>query len=74
MINPSLLGSLDKIELRDIWRTEAEEFKPWLALSDNLKILLERLQLDLELEAQERNAGPFRANEREPIAEEGPIE
>ena len=56
------LGRLKKVELRDIWRSEAQDFTPWLALPENLLLLGEALSIDLELEAVERNVGPFRAD------------
>lgn len=56
------LSTLRKVELRDIWRSEAQDFTPWLAQDDNLKILGDAIGLELELEAQERNVGPFRAD------------
>ena len=56
------LGSLSRVELRDVWRTEAMDFTPWLAKDENLSILAETLALNLELEATERPVGPFRAD------------
>ena len=56
------LGRLEKVDLRDIWKTEAQDFTPWLAQEHNLELLGEALGLDLELEAVERNVGPFRAD------------
>lgn len=56
------LGKLMKIELRDIWISESSDFTPWLAREDNLLTLGETLGLELELEAQERAVGPFRAD------------
>ena len=56
------LGRLEKVELRDIWLSEASDFTPWLARKENLDILGETLGIDLELEAQERPVGPFRAD------------
>lgn len=56
------LGRLQRVELRDIWLSEATEFTPWLARPDNLSILAETVGIELELEAQERNVGPFRAD------------
>jgi Domain of unknown function (DUF4268) len=58
----SVLGKLEKIDLREIWRTEAQDFTPWLAQEGNMAILSDTLGLDLEVEAQERNVGPFRAD------------
>lgn len=56
------LGRLTKVDLRTIWVNEATSFTPWLAQEDNLKLLGEALGIDLSLEAQERNVGPFRAD------------
>jgi len=56
------LGKLVKIELRDIWLSESSHFTPWLAREENLLTLGETLGLELELEAQERAVGPFRAD------------
>ncbi|MBV7377368.1 DUF4268 domain-containing protein [Maritimibacter dapengensis] len=56
------LGRLERVDLRDIWRTEAQDFTPWLAREDNLALLSETLAIELELEAVERNVGPFRAD------------
>ena len=56
------LGRLEKVELRDVWQTEAGDFTPWLASAENLERLSNALELDLELEAQEKNVGPFRAD------------
>lgn len=56
------LGRLERVDLRDIWISEATDFTPWLARPENLAILGETLGIDLELEAQERSVGPFRAD------------
>ena len=56
------LGRLRKIELRDIWATEAQDFTPWLASEENLTLLGEALDLELELKGQEVSVGPFRAD------------
>jgi hypothetical protein len=56
------LGKLIKIELRDVWLSESTDFTPWLARDENLLTLGETLGLELELEAQERAVGPFRAD------------
>lgn len=56
------LGRLRRVELRDIWQSEAQDFTPWLAGEDNLALLGETLGIDLELEAVEQNIGPFRAD------------
>ncbi len=56
------LGTLQRVELRDIWLSEAADFTPWLAREENLAILGETIGVELELEAQEKNVGPFRAD------------
>ena len=57
----SLLKQVD--DLRTAWPREADDFTPWLAKEDNLKLLGSTIGLDgLELEAQEKNVGPFRAD------------
>ncbi len=56
------LGHLIKVDLRNIWQSEAQDFTPWLAGEDNLVLLGDTLGIDLELEAVEQNVGPFRAD------------
>lgn len=56
------LGRLERIDLRNIWSTEATDFTPWLARPENLEVLSETLGIDLEFEAQEKTVGPFRAD------------
>lgn len=61
-INPGSLGRLAPVELRDVWRSEAADFTPWLANQGNLDLLGEAIGLDLELEACEATVGCFRAD------------
>ena len=57
------LGRLVRIEnLRSEWPREDIDFTPWLAQHENLTILAETVGLDLQLETQEKNVGPFRAD------------
>jgi hypothetical protein len=56
------LGTLKRVELRDIWKTEDRDFTPWLAKEEHLKILGKTLGIELEFEAQEKEVGPFRAD------------
>lgn len=56
------LGRLECVDLREIWTSEAADFTPWLARPENLAILGGTLDIELELEAQERGVGPFRAD------------
>ena len=56
------LDRLQPVELRDVWPNEAADFTPWLAKEENLKLLGETLDMELELEAQEKSVGDFRAD------------
>jgi hypothetical protein len=57
------LGRMEKIlNLREAWESEAGDFTPWLAREENLALLGDTIGIDLELEAQEQNIGPFRAD------------
>ena len=56
------LGRLTRVDPRKIWATEASDFTPWLAREENLAVLSETLDMELELEAQEKAVGPFRAD------------
>lgn len=56
------LGKIERVDLRGIWPSEAGAFTPWLAQAENLAILGEELDIELELEAQEKSVGPFRAD------------
>lgn len=56
------LGRLERVDPRSIWETEAHDFTPWLASEENLPVLANTLGMELELEAQEANVGPFRAD------------
>ena len=56
------LSRLERVELRDIWETEAQNFTPWLAREENLSVLSDTIGIELELEAQEKDVGPFKAD------------
>jgi hypothetical protein len=61
------LGRLEKVDLREVFNSEAGDFTPWLAQEENLKLLSEAISseaisIDLALEAQEKDVGPFRAD------------
>lgn len=61
-LDSKALGSLVRVELRNIWLSESTDFTPWLARPENLSLLGETLEIDLQLEAQEKPVGPFRAD------------
>ena len=50
------------MELRKVWESEASDFTPWLANEENVQILGDSIAVDLEVEAQEKDVGPFRAD------------
>lgn len=57
------LGRMEKVSnLREVWESEDGFFTPWLAKEENLKLLGDTIGIELELEAQEQNVGPFRAD------------
>ena len=55
-------GRLEKVDLRTGWQNEATGFTPWLAKEENISLLGETIGIELEVEAQEQNVGPFRAD------------
>lgn len=61
-MNPDNLGRLKKINLRNVFVSEPGDFTPWLAEDKNLQLLGETIGLELELESQEKNVGPYRAD------------
>jgi hypothetical protein len=57
------LGKLEKIEdLRRYWNNEAQDFTPWLAEPQNIRLLGEVIGLELDVEGQEQAVGPFSAD------------
>ena len=62
MVSESEMGRLERVELRNVWKSEAGDFTPWLANEDNIKLLGDAIGVDLEVEAQEKNVGPYRAD------------
>ena len=62
MITPKL-GRLQRIpDVRKYWRREDADFTPWLAREENIAVLGETIDLELEVQEQEANVGPFRAD------------
>jgi len=56
------LGRLERADLRSVWSSESDDFTPWLAEPENLRLLGETIGIELELEAVEKDVGPFRAD------------
>ena len=61
--NNAQLGLLEQVDLKNVWNNEPKEFTPWLAKSENLQLLGDAVGIELELEAQEKNVGPFQVKE-----------
>ena len=55
-------GRLQSVSAREVWADEAIDFTPWLALDDNIALLSETIGIELEVEATEKNVGPFKAD------------
>ena len=55
-------GRLERVDLRTAWKNEASDFTPLLASDDNIRLLGDTLGLDLEVQQQEAQVGPFRAD------------
>ncbi|MBI5820320.1 MAG: DUF4268 domain-containing protein [Verrucomicrobia bacterium] len=62
MSNSTSLGRMQQVDLRKVWLSESGYFTPWLAQDDNISLLADTLGMDLELEAQEKGVGPYRAD------------
>lgn len=56
------LGRLEKVDLRSYWQREDTHFTPWLGGEDNIALLGETIGMELEVQSQEANVGPFRAD------------
>jgi hypothetical protein len=58
-----ILGTLSQLDARSVWKHEANDFTPWLAKPESLKLLADTLRLgDLTLQATEREVGEFSAD------------
>ncbi len=61
-MNTRTLGRLQREDLRTVWDNEASSFTPWLAKEENIKLLGDAIGIELEVQAQEKEVGPFRAD------------
>lgn len=61
-MNIGSLGRLEKLELRKYWRSEAQDFTPWLASDENIALLGEVIGMELEVQGREESVGPFSAD------------
>ena len=56
------LGRIEPVNVRDLWNSESDDFTPWLAEPENIRLLAHTVNLDLEVCAQESRVGVFRAD------------
>jgi len=56
------LGTIQSVDIRSVWSSESSDFTPWLAEPANIALLAETVGLDLEVQAQEKKVGAFRAD------------
>ena len=59
---PESLGKLERVDLREVWRNEADDFTPWLATQRNLEDLGKTLGMQIEFQAREEAVGPYAAD------------
>lgn len=53
----TLLGKLQRVDPRTVWKHEAHDFTPWL--TENIELLGEALGLKLEVSEREAEVGDF---------------
>lgn len=56
------LSQLTKVDIRQVWNSESQDFTPWLAEECNIQLLGDTIGMELEVEAQEKDVGMFRAD------------
>ena len=54
-----MLGRLEKVELRDVWKHEALDFTNWLAKEENISLLSDTVGIDIEIIETEASVGSF---------------
>ena len=59
---PDNLGKLEPVDLREVWRHEADDFTLWLAKQENLADLGDALGMQIEFKAREEAVGPYYAD------------
>jgi len=53
------LGRISEVEVREVWRYEAQNFTTWLSKPENLELLGASLGLELEFVGREVPVGPY---------------
>ena len=62
MKNYVKIGRLEAVRLRDVWKDEAYDFTPWLALDENIDILGDVIGKQLTVESVETSVGRYFAD------------
>ncbi len=57
-----MLGKLEKIDLRDIWKHEANDFTKWLSEPENISLLSDEIGIDIQIISTEASVGNFSAD------------
>ena len=57
-----LLGKLEKVQIRSVWKKEDAHFTPWLGSEENIALLSETIGVELEVTSIEQRVGIFRAD------------
>src|SRR5271156_5846626 len=65
------LGKLERVNIRDVWKSEAQDFTPWLCQPENLSILSDAVGLELEVQEKEFHIGEFRLDILARVKESG---
>jgi len=58
----TVLGKIEKVDIRDIWKTEATDFTRWLAREENLSLLSDEIGIGMNLIKIEAGVGTFSAD------------
>ena len=54
-----MLGKLEKVDLRTVWKNEAQNFTKWLAKPENISLLSDEIGIDIEPLQTEAQVGKF---------------
>lgn len=62
ILDKNRFGVIEKVEIRDEWKHEANDFTPWLATDESIRILSEAIGIDIEVQGTEVPIGSFIAD------------
>lgn len=57
-----MLGKLEKLDLRNVWKHEALDFTKWLTTKDNFDLLCNEIGLEMQVKSTEAAVGSFSAD------------